>query len=438
MRPEPLFFAEAAALRHRVEARLRAQGLDTGPARSDADRLRLLQELQIHQIELEMQNEELRHARDEVEAGLAKYSDLYDLAPVGYLTLDREGTIREANLTCAGLLGVERAQSVGRRLESFISAEDRPGFRGFLTKIFEGRAKESREVTLLRADHPPMPVMIEAVATVSGRECRAALADVTEQHRAQADRLLARKCEAVEILLGGLATDYGNLLATMLPNLELARTLVPPGEEFLARRLQEAEWAALQAQELTRRLHALARERVLVSLPTSLPGVIRASVEAALHGVPVRGAFSVAEDLWSVDADARQLGQALGNVVRNAREATPRGGVISVRAQNVRLQTPGDASLPPGAYVRISIADHGVGMPRDVLPRIFDAYYSTKARGKDQGVGLGLTISQAIIRKHGGAITVESAVGVGTTVHLFLPATPGPEDAGPQARATTG
>lgn len=436
MRREFHFAAETSALRRAAEERLSAQGPKLGPARSETDTLRVLHELQIRQIELELQNQELRYAREEVERRLQKYTDLFDSAPVGYLTLDREGTIREANLTSASLLGGERGRLVGRAFESFLSADDRPAFRGFLAKTFEGRGRESSEVMLHWSDRPPTHVMLEAVAMGSGWECRAALTDVTERHRAEADRLLARKCEAVEILLGGLATDYGALLDTMLPNLELARTLVPPGEVFLARRLQEAEWAALRARELTRRLHALAREQVLVRQPTSLPAVIRASVELALNGAPVRSAYSMGEDLWWVDADARQLGRALGNAVRNAREAMPRGGTISVRAQNLRLEAPGDASLPPGAYVRISIADHGVGMPGDVLPRIFDAYYSTKQRGKDQGVGLGLTIAQAIIHKHGGAITVESAVGVGTTVHLLLPANPNPEDSDSRTRAT--
>ena len=97
-----------------------------------------------------MQNEELQKARDEMEAGLEKYSDLYDFAPVGFLTLDREGTIREANLTSASLLGIERSRLVSRRLGFYVSAPDLPAFNAFLTRVFESKAREFCEVKLLK------------------------------------------------------------------------------------------------------------------------------------------------------------------------------------------------------------------------------------------------------------------------------------------------
>jgi signal transduction histidine kinase len=183
---------------------------------------------------------------------------------------------------------------------------------------------------------------------------------------------------------------------------------------------------------LTRRLDTIVQGRVPERQATSLSGLIRASVEAALNGAPVRCEYAVAENLWPAEVDARQIGQALRNVALNAREAMPRGGVLAVGAENLRLHTLGDQALPPGAYVRISITDSGGGISQEVLPKIFDAYYSTKERGEQPGLGLGLTLSQAVVQKHGGAIVVESAVGVGTTFHLYLPATPTTEDRGPK------
>ncbi len=383
-----------------------------------------------------MQNEELRGARDEVEQAFEKYSDLYDFAPVGYLSLDPAGTIREVNLASAGLLGVERAPLVGRHFDAFVCADERPVLRAFLTRVFKGEARQSCEFKLLPNDRPPLTVQLEAQVAPSGQECRAVLTDVTERKRSEADRLVARKCEAAEVLLGGLADDYSRLLTTLLSNLKLAENLVPANEGLLARCLQEAEWAAVRAHDLTRRLVSLVHTDPPVRRPTSLSEVIHVAVEAALSGAPVRCRFLVAERLWSVDADARQIGQALRHVVLNAREAMPRGGVVSVRAENLRLDAPGDATLPPGAYVRLSIADQGVGIPTEELPKIFDAFYSTKNRGKDQGLGLGLTITQAIVHKHGGAIVVDSAVGVGTTVHLYLPATATTAEAGQRGKGS--
>lgn len=420
LKPPPS--AEAAAMRQAAEARLKEQHLDAGPDRTEADTQRLVHELQVHQIELELQNEELRHARDDVEATMEKYSDLYDFAPVGYLTLDREGTILEANLAGATLLGVERARLIASRLGLFLSADDRAVLSAFLTKVFAGRGKEGCEVTLQPEGSRPLTVWIEAEAAAAGRECRAAVTDVTERHRAEADRLLLRKIEAVGILAGGLAQDYSNLITTILVNLDMAQTLVRPGEEFLARRLQEAEQATLRAQELTRRLVTVARQDVLVRKATRLSEIIHASVEAALNGSPVRCEYSFPESVSPVEVDVRQIGLAIRNVVFNAREAMPRGGVLAVRTENVVLRSPAEVALPPGAYVRLSITDQGGGITKEALPRIFDACYSTKPRGDRQGMGLGLTICQAIVQEHGGAVVAESAVGLGTTLHLYLPA----------------
>ena len=418
-KPSPA--VDATELRRCAEERLREQHPETGRARTEADTQRLVHELQVHQIELEMQNEELRHARDTVEAGLEKYSDLYDFAPVGYLTLDREGTIREANLASASLLGIERSQLVKRRFGLFVSPAGRPAFTAFLKQVFASKVRDFCEVTLLKEGKPPVEVRIEAVVAASGGECRAVLEDITEPKRAEADRLILNKLESTGILAGGIAHDFNNLLTVILLNLDLARTLIPPGAE-LARRLEKAKKSALLARGLTQQLITFAQGGAPVRRPTSLSGVIQESVRPALSGSRVRCEFFLAEDLWLAEVDAGQIGQVIRNIVLNAREAMPEGGVVSVRAENVVLGSTEKPALPPGEYLRVSITDQGGGIAKEVLPKIFDPYFSTKQRGDQKGMGLGLTICHAIIQKHGGTIAVESAVGVGTTFHLYLPA----------------
>ena len=125
----------------------------------------------------------------------------------------------------------------------------------------------------------------------------------------------------------------------------------------------------------------------------------------------MRCEFSLAEDLWMAEVDAGQIGQVIRGMVLNAREAMPQGGVVSVRAENVVLSAQEQPSLPAGEYVRVSIADQGTGIAKDVLPKIFDPYFSTKHRGDQKGMGLGLTICHAVVQKHGGAIAVKSEVG---------------------------
>jgi signal transduction histidine kinase len=136
----------------------------------------------------------------------------------------------------------------------------------------------------------------------------------------------------------------------------------------------------------------------------------------------VRCDFALAEDLWPAEVDAGQIGQVIRNLVLNAREAKPTGGVICVRAENVVLGPQEHPSLPPGDYVRVSVTDWGGGIPKEVLPKIFDPYFSTKPRASQKGMGLGLAICHQVIQKHGGAIGVKSEPGAGTTFCLHLPA----------------
>jgi signal transduction histidine kinase/ActR/RegA family two-component response regulator len=411
----------AAELRRRAEERLRERPPETRQAPTEADTRRLVHELQVHQVELEMQNEELQKARDEMEAGLEKFTDLYDFAPVGFLTLDREGTIREANLTSANLLGIERARLVNRRLGVCVSAADLPAFNAFLTRVFESKARQSCEMTLPKEGKPPVTVRIEAAVAASGQECRAVLDDITEHKRADEDRLILNTLESTGILAAGIAHDFNNLLTMILLNLELAQTLIPPGEE-LAHHLEQAKQAGLMATGLTQQLVTFAAGGAPVRKLTRLVELIEASVLLAASGSRLRCDFSLAEDLWPAEVDAIQIGQVIRNLVLNAREAKPTGGAISVRAENVVLGPSENPSLPPGDYVRVSVTDWGGGIPKEVLPKIFDPYFSTKQRGTQKGMGLGLSICHTVIQKHGGAIAVESEPGVGATFRLHLPA----------------
>jgi len=170
----------------RLRARAGQNGNGAGPGRSAADNQQLLHELQVYQIELEMQNEELRKARDEMEAGMDKYSELYDFAPVGYLTLDRDGAISEANLTVASLLAVSRSSLVKQRLVFFLAPPDRPLYHSFLQQVFEGKARKECDVRLLVRGRPAGDVRLRANLFASGRSCRIAVMDITAYKLAEA------------------------------------------------------------------------------------------------------------------------------------------------------------------------------------------------------------------------------------------------------------
>ena len=411
----------AGELRRRAEDRLKEQHSASGQARSEADTLRLVHELQVHQIELELQNEELEQAREKLERAVEKFSDLYDFAPVGYLTLDRDGTVLEANLASGTLLGIERSRFVRRRFASHLSPSDRPAFDGFLAEVFGGHGKSSCEGTVVREGMPPLRVRLEATLAPSKSECRTVLEDITLHERAEEDRLILNKLESTGILAGGLAHDFNNLLAVIVLNLDLAQALSAPGHE-LEPYIREAKETALLARGLSQQLITFSKGGAPIRQLASLIPVIQESVRLALSGSAMRCDLSLAEDLWLAEVDPGQIGQVMRNLILNAKDAMADEGVISVRAENRVLDSPAAPTLPSGDYIRISVADTGSGIGKETLQNIFDPYFSTKERGTQKGMGLGLTICHSVIQKHGGAIAVESELGFGTTVHVYLPA----------------
>src|SRR6185369_16352715 len=191
---------QAAELRRRAEELFRAKTAAEPSPGTAEESLRLLHELQVHQIELEMQNAELCQARDEVDRALEQYSDLFDFAPVGYLTLDRNKAILIINLTCASLLGIKRSRLIGRRFDHVVAVADRPAFASFFEKVIKSSAREACEVVLLKEDNSPLFVRIEAMAAVSGQQCRITLVDISERKRAE-EELLKVEAAAERALL---------------------------------------------------------------------------------------------------------------------------------------------------------------------------------------------------------------------------------------------
>jgi PAS domain S-box-containing protein len=195
--------AEAkAALRRAAEARFKGQPATQGP-QTKADQQRLLLELSIHQIELEIQNEELRASHDEIEAGLKRYSELFDFAPVGYFDLTADGTIRLANFTGANLVGRECARLKGRCFQTLLAEPDRTAFSDFLQRVFATRTRQVRDITLLKPDQTRLHARLEAHLSPEDGSCRLAMSDITE-------------CSRVEAALRESDTRYRTILRTAM------------------------------------------------------------------------------------------------------------------------------------------------------------------------------------------------------------------------------
>ncbi len=244
--------------------------------------------------------------------------------------------------------------------------------------------------------------------------------DITDRKRMEDDLLNARKLESVGILAGGIAHDFNNLLTAILGNITLAKMYAGPESKSYGR-LEEAEKASLRAKDLTQQLLTFSRGGMPIKTTASIENLVRESAGFALSGARSRCEFSFPGDLPPVFVDPGQIGQVVRNLVINADQAMADGGTVRVSGETVRLAAGEVPPLKPGVYVRVSVADRGVGIPAENIPKLFDPYFTTKRKGN----GLGLATAYAIIRKHDGHISVESSVGAGATFHVYLPASAG-------------
>ncbi len=239
-------------------------------------------------------------------------------------------------------------------------------------------------------------------------------AEIIQREQAEEELLRARKLESLGVLAGGIAHDFNNFLTVVQGNIEIAKVHLTPAEaarEFL----DQAANACQRAKFLSSQLLTFAKGGAPVRQVASTAQLVTDAVLLARSGSSIAIELQLAERLWSAEVDAGQIGQVLHNILINAREAMSSSGTIEVRAENIALQNGSGETMP---HVRISIRDQGHGISPEVLRRIFDPYFTTK-RG---GSGLGLATAYAIVMKHGGHLSVESAPGVGSVFTIDLPA----------------
>jgi signal transduction histidine kinase len=237
------------------------------------------------------------------------------------------------------------------------------------------------------------------------------------QQREREERF--QRLDSLGQMAGGLAHDFNTYLTVMLGFVSAARAndKLPPE---VARRLDQAENTGWRARELTQEMLDFARGAEPAKCPLDLANVVEESAELGVQGsTNIRLKVLLASDAWRVEADPRQIRQVITNLVRNAAQALgDRTGVIEVRLENQNQVSGGSAPPKPANYVCMTVRDDGPGIPPERLPRIFEPFYTTKARG----TGLGLAITHNIVKRHGGFVQVKSQPGAGTTFEVFLPA----------------
>jgi PAS domain S-box-containing protein len=292
--------------------------------------------------------------------------------------------------------------------------------KGVLRRVMSGEKAATIETTFLAKDGRRIVVegnvncrFEDGMPTAS----RGIFRDVTGKKRMEEELRKANTLESIGILAGGIAHDFNNILTAVMGYISLAKMGIETGGQTWSR-LVEAEKASIRAQGLTRQLLTFSKGGAPIKQAASITEIIEESAGFALLGSNVKCRISIDPDLSPVNIDPGQIHQVINNIVLNAAQAMPEGGIVDVEARNVSDEGVPGRTLPRGEYVKIIIADHGTGIPEEHIPKIFNPFFTTKAKG----TGLGLATSYSIIKRHDGQISVDSRLGSGTTVSLFLPA----------------
>jgi two-component system cell cycle sensor histidine kinase/response regulator CckA len=339
-------------------------------------------------------------------------SDMFRDAPMGMAVSGSDGRLADANRTFAAFFGAQASLS-GRSFVELVDPSDRAGSGELIAKAAAGSME-------IRAGECIAELFVHPLK--DGRVILYLL-DVSEQKALETKFAQSQKMQAVGQLAGGVAHDFNNLLTVIIGNSEFLLMRHHAGDPSF-KEINEIHQNALRAATLVGQLLAFSRKQTLQpkvlmvrdvvgELAVMLKRLLREGVDLELdHGA----------ELWPVHADDVQLSNAIINLVVNARDAMPKGGTVTIRTANETVAAPvalGTAIMPAGDYVRIEVADTGVGISKEHLGKIFDPFFTTKPVG--QGTGLGLATVYGIIKQTGGFITVDSELGRGTTFRIFLP-----------------
>ena len=399
-----------------------------------------IHELRVHQIELQMQNDELRQSQVALEESRCRFRDLYDNAPVGYCLVSGNGLIDEANRTLGDMLGCAESQLNGQAFTSLIDKVDQDVFYHLRRRIQVSPKSQTCEVRMRTTDASYAWFELSVTMASFGREgvcLRIAIMNIDARVRAEAARSAlenqlreSQKLEAVGTLATGIAHDFNNILTVILANAEMTDHLVRSEAPTVVPFVAEIQKAAGRARELVNQILAFCRRQPTNRQVLSLADVIEESIGMLRATIPARFQiqFTCDATVPRVLADETQIEQVVINLATNAIQAMDgKAGRLRIHLDTIKLPSESINDLIPNgspwdgidSAVRIVFEDDGPGMEPGVVDRIFEPFYTTKP--VNQGTGLGLAVVHGIVRSHDGRISVKSNPGQGTAFTIYLP-----------------
>jgi len=363
-----------------------------------------------------------------------RLKSLFEYATDGIMIMDGNGNILDVNQKACEIYGFDRDEIVNTGIN--LLAADKPLLKERLDRLMKGESllyetqhlkKDGKKVTL--------EITANAIEAEGKVLIQAFVRDITDKKRLQEQLLQSQKMESIGSLAGGIAHNFNNLLASILGNAELL-------EEYgyldkkLAKRRKNIETSAKKAGVLVSKLLSFARKDSTSISPLQVNNIIKeTSLFEGVLGKKIKLGLELAEDLPTVEGDRNQLEQVIINLIVNARDAMPDGGLITIKSSLIHV---GKDALDiseyskPGDYILLSVSDTGCGIKNGIINRIFEPFFTTKERGK--GTGLGLATVYGIVKDHNGYITVQSEAEKGTTFYIHLPVSgkPVPEIPEPQ------
>ncbi len=367
-----------------------------------------------------------QNARKALSESEVRFKMLFESAPIAMVIADAENwLIADVNQESCRIGKCRKEDLIGKHTSELVF------FRGKTQALFLREIQEKGSVSGMEVEIPGenggariIHIFARLISIAGRSHAISSFIDVTDSRKLEINTQQAQKMDAIGTLTAGIAHDYNNMLTVILGNIALAKQITPPESE-ISGFLDQAEKASLKIKHLTEELMSVSESEELELKPGNLQVLLSDASAAAARENVFQVKKNIPNNLWPVLHDPRRLRYVLRNILSNAAESMPMGGEITLEAKNVMitsLQTKKEFPLDEGSYVKISISDHGIGIPRESLSRIFDPYYSTKKRGERKGQGLGMATSYNVIKKHGGYISIESETGKGTTVTVYLPA----------------